>query len=131
VRERQVALGLSLHQLAAAVGTTYQQLFRYEVGRSRIMAGRLADIAAALNTPPGWFFEGLADHPRGPFPRRLYDLIGTFEALPDRECALLLRLSHDLAQLAVSDGEPGPVSRGAHEVVGAADPLALFPPNHA
>lgn len=108
MRERQVALGLSLHQLAAAVGTTYQQLFRYEVGRSRIMAGRLADIAAALNTPPGWFFEGLADHPRGPFPRRLYDLIGIFDALPDRERALLLQFSHDLARAAVADNERSP-----------------------
>jgi transcriptional regulator with XRE-family HTH domain len=118
VRERRIAAGLSLQELAAKLGIAYQQLFKYEVGRSRIMAGRLAEIAAALQTPPEWFFDGLADHPREPFPRRLLDLTGAFEALPDRERALLLRLSGDLAQLAVRDAEGSQVCTEDDEVVG-------------
>jgi transcriptional regulator with XRE-family HTH domain len=97
VRERRIAQGLSLQDLAAALGITNQRLHKYETGASRISAGRLVEIARALQTPPGWFFHQLADPPSGPFPRRLYDLMWTFEELPDRSRKLLLQFSRDLA----------------------------------
>ena len=54
---RQIA-GLSQRRLAEAVGTTFQQIQKYESGSNRIGAGRLSDIAAALGMPVAWFFEG-------------------------------------------------------------------------
>jgi transcriptional regulator with XRE-family HTH domain len=59
VRERRVMLGLTLQQLAEPLGTTYQQLTKYEKGIDRITAGRLYLIAQALGADVGHFFEDL------------------------------------------------------------------------
>jgi len=61
ILERRMVLGLSLQQLSAMIGVTYQQAHKYERGLNRITAGRLYDIAQALAVPVGWFFEGLGD----------------------------------------------------------------------
>jgi transcriptional regulator with XRE-family HTH domain len=60
ILERRMILGLSLQQLAVLIGVTYQQAHKYERGLNRITAGRLYDIAQALEVPVSWFFEGLA-----------------------------------------------------------------------
>ena len=59
VRERRVMLGLTLQQLAEPLGIAYQQLAKYERGANRVPAGRLHQIAQALGTDVGQFFEGL------------------------------------------------------------------------
>lgn len=61
ILERRMVQGLSLQQLSAMIGVTYQQAHKYERGLNRITAGRLYDIAQALAVPIAWFFEGLAD----------------------------------------------------------------------
>jgi transcriptional regulator with XRE-family HTH domain len=54
-------LGLSQQQLADLIGVTYQQAHKYERGVNRISAGRLFEIAQALQMPIAQFFEGLED----------------------------------------------------------------------
>ena len=61
VRERRMALGLGQRQLASALGLTFQQLHKYEQGKSRISAGRLYELGKALGVPLTFFFEGIAD----------------------------------------------------------------------
>lgn len=41
--------------LAGDIGVTYQQLQKYEAGKNRVAASRLAAIAAALQLPLGFF----------------------------------------------------------------------------
>ena len=60
ILERRMMLGLSLQQLSHLIGVTYQQAHKYERGLNRITAGRLYDIARALEVPVAWFFEGLS-----------------------------------------------------------------------
>lgn len=60
VRIRRQALGLNQAGLAEQLGVTFQQLYKYERGESRIAAGRLFELACVLGVEPGWFFEGLA-----------------------------------------------------------------------
>lgn len=43
--------------LAQKIGTTHQQIHKYENALNRISAGRLAEIAEALDTPIGYFYE--------------------------------------------------------------------------
>ena len=38
---------------------SFQQLQKYELGRNRISASKIYDIANILNVPPALFFEGL------------------------------------------------------------------------
>ncbi len=59
VRQRRLLLGMTLQQLGGSVSIKYQQLWKYENGTNRISASRLWDIAAAMEVPVSFFFEGL------------------------------------------------------------------------
>ncbi|MCG6203666.1 helix-turn-helix domain-containing protein [Rhodopseudomonas sp. HC1] len=52
LRARRHAAGLSLCDLAAAIGVSYQQMQKYEAGANRIAASRLVSIASHLRTAP-------------------------------------------------------------------------------
>jgi transcriptional regulator with XRE-family HTH domain len=80
ILERRMILGLSLQQLSALIGVTYQQAHKYERGHNRITAGRLYVISQALGVHVGWLFEGLTD------------------ATPIPEVSPRLRLSLELAR---------------------------------
>ena len=57
-RLRRKMLGMSLEELAAVLGVTYQQVQKYEKGVNRISASRLQHIARVLKVPESYFFEG-------------------------------------------------------------------------
>ncbi len=59
LRRRRRLLGLTQQQLAAVVGVRFQQIQKYECGANRISAARLWSLAAALDVPVGYFYEGL------------------------------------------------------------------------
>jgi transcriptional regulator with XRE-family HTH domain len=48
IRNRRILLGLSQQQFGDLIGVTYQQAHKYEKGLNRVAAGRLHDIALAL-----------------------------------------------------------------------------------
>ncbi|HKK30714.1 MAG TPA: helix-turn-helix domain-containing protein [Alphaproteobacteria bacterium] len=54
-------MGLSQEKLAAALDLTFQQVQKYERGANRIGAGRLYELARALDVPVTYFFEDLDD----------------------------------------------------------------------
>ena len=45
--------------LADALGTSYQQVQKYEIGLNRVAAGRLWDLASILEVDVTYFFEGI------------------------------------------------------------------------
>jgi transcriptional regulator with XRE-family HTH domain len=51
--------GLTQQQLGKKIGIGFRQTQKYEAGTSRISASRIWDIAAALEVPETFFFEGL------------------------------------------------------------------------
>ena len=59
LRARRLESGLSQERLAEVLGLTFQQVQKYEKGVNRIAASRLFDIAAALEVPVAFFFDGL------------------------------------------------------------------------
>ena len=59
VRQRRWMVGMTQQQLAESVGIKFQQIQKYETGANRISASRMWDIAAALEVPVAFFFEGL------------------------------------------------------------------------
>ena len=59
VRERRLALGMSQANLGNALGVTFQQVQKYEIGISRVAASRLWDIAKLLEVDLAYFFEGI------------------------------------------------------------------------
>lgn len=59
VRARRLELNLSQQALAEQAGVTFQQLQKYENGANRISAGRLYDLAQALQATIQYFYEGV------------------------------------------------------------------------
>ncbi len=59
VRERRREISMSQTKLAGALGVTYQQVQKYELGLNRVAAGRLWDMANILEVDVGYFFEGI------------------------------------------------------------------------
>jgi transcriptional regulator with XRE-family HTH domain len=49
--------------LAAACGTTFKQIHKYESATNALLASRLWPIAEALDVPISYFFEGLEPPP--------------------------------------------------------------------
>jgi transcriptional regulator with XRE-family HTH domain len=58
IREARRAAGATQEQLAAALGTTFQQVQKYEAGRNRVAASRLVEIAEFLKVAPMWLLLG-------------------------------------------------------------------------
>jgi transcriptional regulator with XRE-family HTH domain len=61
IRMRRKEIGVSQERLAEALGITFQQVQKYERGANRVSASKLWEIAAALRTNVGYFYEGLSD----------------------------------------------------------------------
>lgn len=57
LRQRRQALGMSQDKLAQAVGVSFQQVQKYENGTNRMGAGRLKQVATALEVPLTYFFD--------------------------------------------------------------------------
>jgi len=58
IRERRAELGLTQEDLGGALRISYQQIQKYETGANRVSAGRLFEIAAALEVSISYFFDG-------------------------------------------------------------------------
>ena len=56
LRARRIELGLSQSFVAEQAGVTFQQLQKYELGKNRISASRLNEVASILGVPVGYFF---------------------------------------------------------------------------
>jgi transcriptional regulator with XRE-family HTH domain len=61
VRMRRLMLHMSQTQLAEALGISFQQVQKYEHGKNRVGASRLQAIAAILQVPVSFFFDGTSD----------------------------------------------------------------------
>ncbi len=73
VRERRRELGMSQEKLGNALGVSFQQVQKYEIGINRVSASRLWGLAKALEVDVGYFFEGIkkrAGRVRKPSARR-------------------------------------------------------------
>jgi transcriptional regulator with XRE-family HTH domain len=69
IRERRRVIGMTQQKLAQLIGVAFQQAHKYERGLSRISAGRLYHIAAALQAPITYFFADEAGGDRDGRPK--------------------------------------------------------------
>jgi transcriptional regulator with XRE-family HTH domain len=86
VRVCRIGLGLSSSEFAETIGVTYQQVNKYERGISRISAGRLYEMARAMNTPITYFYEGVddANSRRSARRRRQLDMADILDGIHDK-----------------------------------------------
>jgi transcriptional regulator with XRE-family HTH domain len=102
IRVRRLMLGVSQTELAAKIDVTYQQAHKYERGMNRVSAGRLAEVAKALSTTPGWFFEGYEssspDVEEPKHQRLLLEMIRNFELIKDdKQVEAILQMARVMA----------------------------------
>lgn len=81
LRLRRTLLGLSQEAVATAIGTSFQQLQKYESGGNRLSASRLFAAARALDVPVGFFFEEAPAGDIGATPIRAADPASKTESL--------------------------------------------------
>ncbi len=114
VRQRRMQVGLTLNQLAQALGTTVPQVQKYETGTNRIGASRLHQIARILDAPIGFFFgEAETTDPTGSEPpdpllftdRATTELTMAFNRIASPEVRrILLDLAQALLRLNANSG---------------------------
>lgn len=68
MRAIRKAKGMSQETLADALGVTFQQIQKYELGRNRVSASKMYLAGRALDVAPGVFFEGLEGASLSPLP---------------------------------------------------------------
>ncbi len=93
IRQRRWATGTTQQQLAEKVGIKFQQIQKYETGANRVSASRLWDIAAALDAPVEFFFDGQEDAVSCPLATARDDL------LSEKEAVELLRAYHAIPEM--------------------------------
>jgi transcriptional regulator with XRE-family HTH domain len=59
IRHRRRELGISQARLAEALGVSFQQVQKYEIGANRVSASTLWRISQILDVSPGYWFDGL------------------------------------------------------------------------
>ena len=59
LRRRRNLMGLTLQDLGDACGVGFQQIQKYECAAIRLTAGRLWQLADALQVPVSYFYQGL------------------------------------------------------------------------
>lgn len=104
IRHRRWMLGITQQQLADAVGIKFQQIQKYETGMNRVSASRLWDIAAAMEVPVSFFFDGLAVGDDAPDDRpddilgdrEAMHLVRAYYAIPDHQRRKLVDLARVL-----------------------------------
>jgi transcriptional regulator with XRE-family HTH domain len=89
IRKRRIELGLTQEELGGRLGISYQQIQKYETGANRVSAGRVAEIASALDIGISHFFDGfLPDKsdealPHGGHNRAAIELVRNFQEIED------------------------------------------------
>lgn len=59
LRAIRILHDMSQEDVAAAIGLTFQQIQKYELGKNRISASRLYQLSKLFSVTPMYFYEGL------------------------------------------------------------------------
>ncbi len=98
LRLRRTVLGLTLADLGARCAISAQQVHKYEQGLSSMSAARLAQVAAILAVPVGWFFE--ENDPETGLPAELINVLADPQNM--KVMSLLIRLKDPRAKQLVA-----------------------------
>ena len=103
MKAKRVLRSMSQERLGKALGISYQQLQRYESGKSRLPCSLLYQAALALEVPIAYFFEDIMiDRTVGAEPgldKAALSAAGNIQRIPDGDMRkTLLGLIADLAR---------------------------------
>ena len=104
-------VGMTQQQLAEQVGIKFQQIQKYETGMNRVSASRLWEIAAAVEVPISFFFDGLSGEEQeeavaSAVPgdiladKEALELVRSYYAIPETQRRRLFELARVLSDVA-------------------------------
>ncbi len=101
-------VGMTQQRLGDTVGINFQQIQKYETGANRISASRIWDIAAAMEVPVSFFFEGIdgqapdTGEARGDIltDKEALDLVRAYYLIPENQRRRLFDLARALSEVA-------------------------------
>jgi transcriptional regulator with XRE-family HTH domain len=88
VRQRRTLLGMTQTDLGEAIGLSYQQVQKYEIGTNRIGASRLYDLSRILDVSIEYFFDDMPPKVSASSPGKGR---GTMKGLPSFDLNLLTK----------------------------------------
>jgi len=99
---------MTQQQLGDSVGIKFQQIQKYETGTNRISASRMWDIAATMEVPVSFFFEGLdgqapdTGEARGDIltDKEALELVRAYYSIPENQRRRLFDLARVLSEAA-------------------------------
>ncbi len=99
---------MTQQRLGDSVGIKFQQIQKYETGANRISASRMWDIAAVMEVPVSFFFEGLdgqapdTGEARGDIltDKEALDLVRAYYLIPENQRRRLFDLARVLSEAA-------------------------------
>ncbi len=99
---------MTQQQLGDRVGIKFQQIQKYETGANRISASRIWDIAATMEVPVSFFFEGIngqapdTGEARGDIltDKEALELVRAYYAIPQNQRRRLFDLARVLGEAA-------------------------------
>ncbi len=59
LKKLRILRGMTHADVASGLDISFQQVQKYELGRNRISASKLFELAGILAVPPAYFFDGL------------------------------------------------------------------------
>ena len=117
VRMRRKMLSMSQTNLGTALGLTFQQVQKYEKGTNRIGAGRLQQMAHALQVPVSFFFEDPLKPKRGSIARQKHSPVYVDDFLSTTDGLALTKAFMRIRDPRVRRG----IVKLVEEIVGASD----------
>ncbi len=101
-------VGMTQQQLGDKVGIKFQQIQKYETGANRISASRMWDIAATMEVPVSFFFEGIdgqapdTGEARGDIltDKEALELVRAYYSIPENQRRRLFDLARVLSEAA-------------------------------
>jgi transcriptional regulator with XRE-family HTH domain len=102
VRARRMEMHVSQSELGDKLGVSFQQVQKYEKGVNRIGAGRLQQIATALETDVTFFMGDLVGSKKPPTVSKLAGFLATKDGLEINEAMLRLDQPHRRAVIALA-----------------------------
>lgn len=123
LRQRRWMLGMTQQQVGDIVGIKFQQVQKYETGQNRVSAGRLWDLAKALDVPVSYFFDGFAESGATKSDsdlmaeRETIDLIRAYYSIPEEPRRRLFELTKAMSDAANPQEMPAAAEKPESEAV--------------
>ncbi len=102
LRARRMEMHVSQSELGDRLGVSFQQVQKYEKGVNRVGAGRLQQIATALETDVAYFVADLDKNKKPPTVSKLAGFLATKDGLDINEAMLQLDQPHRRAVIALA-----------------------------